>query len=220
MKKLIFILILTVCFTQSYEDVVILKNGGEVHGIIIEQKPNEYIKIQSGKNIFVYQMDEIELIKKELVEDDINDDVSGKMHNIKSNTRSLGIGFGNQKVGFALLGFSNDFKLTENLSVFLSAGIPSVGFGFSHQSNYNNNGTHISATLGQFYVEETEEFITSIGAVASYQWRLGKQGFISAGLMLGILPNAISSCDYDGDCTYTINDYEYIFPMVSYDYRF
>ena len=67
MKKLIFMLMLGICFTQTYEDVVILKNGSEIHGIIIEQKPNEYIKIQSGKNIFVFQMDEIELMKKELL---------------------------------------------------------------------------------------------------------------------------------------------------------
>ena len=70
MKNIIFIFLLGYCFTQTYEDVVILKNGSEVHGIIIEQKPNEFIKIQSGKNIFVYQMDEIELIKKELISDE------------------------------------------------------------------------------------------------------------------------------------------------------
>jgi len=66
MKKLILILMVGACFTQTYEDVVILKNGSEIHGIIIEEKPNVYIKIQSGDNLFVYQMDEIELIRKEL----------------------------------------------------------------------------------------------------------------------------------------------------------
>ena len=64
MKKLIFILLLGVCFTQTYEDVVILKDGTEIHGIIIEEKPNEYIKIKSGANIFVYEMDKIDLFKK------------------------------------------------------------------------------------------------------------------------------------------------------------
>ena len=71
MKKLILILILGICFTQPYEDVIILKNGSEIHGVIIEQKPNEYIKIQSGKNIFVYQMDEIELIKKMQIDNSV-----------------------------------------------------------------------------------------------------------------------------------------------------
>ena len=60
MKKLILILILGLSFTQTYEDVIVLKNGSEIHGMIIEEKPNIYIKIQSGDNIFVYQLDEIE----------------------------------------------------------------------------------------------------------------------------------------------------------------
>ena len=69
MKKLLLIALLIVgwVFAQQYEDVVILKNGSEIHGIIIEEKPYEYIKIQSGKNTFVFQFDEIELLKKELI---------------------------------------------------------------------------------------------------------------------------------------------------------
>jgi len=83
MKNIIFIFLLGYCFTQIYEDVVILKNGSEVHGTIIEQKPNEYIKIQSGKNIFVYQMDEIDIIKKELITTDNAD-------HKKSNSKDYG----------------------------------------------------------------------------------------------------------------------------------
>lgn len=47
-------------------DVVYLKNGGMIKGIIIEQIPNESIKIQTKDgNIFVYRNDEIEKIAKE-----------------------------------------------------------------------------------------------------------------------------------------------------------
>ena len=69
MKKLIFIVLLVVgwVFAEQYEDVVILKNGSEIHGIIIEEKPYEYIKIQSGKNTFVLQFDEIELLKAHIL---------------------------------------------------------------------------------------------------------------------------------------------------------
>ena len=56
LKILLFINV--IAFSQEYEDVVILKDGSEIHGIIIEQKPNDYIKIQSGKNTFVYRFDE------------------------------------------------------------------------------------------------------------------------------------------------------------------
>lgn len=51
---------------QGLVDVVYLKNGGMIKGIIIEQIPNESIKIQTKDgNIFVYKNDEIEKIAKE-----------------------------------------------------------------------------------------------------------------------------------------------------------
>lgn len=51
---------------NGYEDVVYLKNGSIIHGIIIEQVPNESVKIQTkDKNIFVYRMDEISKMTKE-----------------------------------------------------------------------------------------------------------------------------------------------------------
>ena len=54
MKKLLLIALLVIggVFAEQYEDVVILKDGSEIHGIIIEQKPNEYIKIKSKNSFF------------------------------------------------------------------------------------------------------------------------------------------------------------------------
>tara|TARA_Y100001968_G_C19378721_1_gene729132 strand:- start:944 stop:1501 length:558 start_codon:yes stop_codon:yes gene_type:complete len=51
---------------QDYEDVIYLNNGSVIYGIIIEQIPNEQIKIQSGKNVFVYKMEDVQKIAKEL----------------------------------------------------------------------------------------------------------------------------------------------------------
>jgi hypothetical protein len=52
---------------SNYIDVVYLKNGGLVRGMIIEQMPNVQLKIQTRDgNVFVYKMDEIEKIAKEL----------------------------------------------------------------------------------------------------------------------------------------------------------
>lgn len=71
MKKYLILLIITL-FTKfsysqvNYQDVVYLKNGSIVRGIIIEQVPNKLIKIEtSDKSIFVFQIDEIEKITKE-----------------------------------------------------------------------------------------------------------------------------------------------------------
>ncbi len=71
MKKhitlLLFVFITTVLFAQNnYQDVVYLKNGSIIRGTIIEQVPNKSIKIETAnRNVFVYQMDEIEKITKE-----------------------------------------------------------------------------------------------------------------------------------------------------------
>ena len=64
----LFVLIASASFGQSsYQDVVYLKNGSIIRGLIIEQIPNKSIKIEtSNGNVFVYQMNEIEKITKEL----------------------------------------------------------------------------------------------------------------------------------------------------------
>ena len=59
------IFFISLSFTQNYEDVVELKDGSVIKGIIIETKPNEYIKIKSGENIFVYQINQINIIKED-----------------------------------------------------------------------------------------------------------------------------------------------------------
>lgn len=62
-----FFAISTLAFAQqNLQDVVYLKNGSVIHGIIIEQIPNQTIKLETVyRDIFVYQMDEIERITKE-----------------------------------------------------------------------------------------------------------------------------------------------------------
>lgn len=53
-------------FAQNLEEVVHLKNGSVIRGSIVEQIPNESVKIQTRDgNIFVYSIDEIQKITKE-----------------------------------------------------------------------------------------------------------------------------------------------------------
>jgi hypothetical protein len=70
MKKyivLVFVIFIsTVVFSQNYQDVIFLKNGSIIRGVIIEQVPNVSIKIETAdRNVFVYQMNEIEKLTKE-----------------------------------------------------------------------------------------------------------------------------------------------------------
>ncbi len=56
----------TIAQAQSSQEVVYLKNGSVIRGVIIEQVPNESLKIQTADgSIFAYQMDEVEKITKE-----------------------------------------------------------------------------------------------------------------------------------------------------------
>ena len=57
-------------FAQNFNaDVVYLKNGSIIRGVIIEQVPNQSLKIQTqDKSVFVYRYEEIEKITKELTQ--------------------------------------------------------------------------------------------------------------------------------------------------------
>jgi len=74
MKKLLLLLVLPFLFTANafsqkyadYQDVVYLKNGSIIRGIIIEQIPSQSLKIETADgNVFAYNIDEVEKIAKE-----------------------------------------------------------------------------------------------------------------------------------------------------------
>lgn len=73
MKKLSLLMILLISGifnlkAQSNQEVVYLKNGSVIHGIILEQVPDKTIKIKtSDGSIFVYQMSDVDKISMEEV---------------------------------------------------------------------------------------------------------------------------------------------------------
>jgi hypothetical protein len=73
---ILLVFIAAIAFGQTnYQDVVYLKNGSIIRGIVIEQVPNKSIKIEtSDRSVFVYQMDEIEKLTKEQVAGKNSDD--------------------------------------------------------------------------------------------------------------------------------------------------
>ncbi len=72
MKKALLIVCAVICSVfyveaQQYQDVVYLKNGSIVRGVIIEQVPGQSLKIQTTDGSqFVYQMAEVQKMTKEL----------------------------------------------------------------------------------------------------------------------------------------------------------
>ncbi len=90
---------------NNMEDAVYLKNGGIIRGIIIEQVPNESIKIQTkDRNVFVFKYEEIVKITKENLPEESTYNNS-KATNYKTsgffNLTELNYcyGFGDLKVG-------------------------------------------------------------------------------------------------------------------------
>lgn len=69
--KFIFVVLSFFLFLQTYgqinyTDVVYLKNGSIIRGVIVEQVPNQSLKIKTlDKSVFVYKFDEIEKMTKE-----------------------------------------------------------------------------------------------------------------------------------------------------------
>ena len=68
-KQFLFLAILLIVNTmqiqnanaQNHEDVIYLKNGSVIKGIVIEQQPNESLKIRTRDgNVLVYQMSEVD----------------------------------------------------------------------------------------------------------------------------------------------------------------
>ena len=71
MKKALFMLLLFIgsiatSVAQNVQEVVYLKNGSVVRGVVIEQVPGVSLKVQtSDGSIFAYQMSEVDKITKE-----------------------------------------------------------------------------------------------------------------------------------------------------------
>ena len=68
LKKLFFVIFFIVAvvslYAVTYRDVVYLKNGSIIKGTIIEQIPDESLKIETADgSVFVYSMKDVKKIK-------------------------------------------------------------------------------------------------------------------------------------------------------------
>ena len=151
MKIFILSLLTSIVFATEYEDVIYLKNGSIIYGTIVELKVNDFCKIQSGKNLFIYKMNQIEKIKKEpleieklsnLPDEDFDQDISiQKNTNFKPFGLRFGIDFSKdimfQDRQYELLlyeeyEFDEDIERTLFLSFETLVKKSNLGFGFEY----------------------------------------------------------------------------------------
>lgn len=140
MKRLLLLLVLPLAiianaFSQKYadyQDVVYLKNGSIIRGIVIEQIPLQSLKIEAvGGSVFVFSFDEIEKITKEqknLPEPEAKPERKENVTNVTPNT-GLKKGYrGIVEMGPALpLGITmtiiNGYQFNPHLSLGLGTGL-------------------------------------------------------------------------------------------------
>ena len=81
----------TPLFAQPLEDVVYLKDGTIVRGIIIEQIPGESLKIQTqGGSVFLYTLDEIaKIVKEPVLEPEVKAEPDPKPEDPPTRPRNL-----------------------------------------------------------------------------------------------------------------------------------
>lgn len=132
MKKylalLLFALITTMSFGQSnYQDVVYLKNGSIIRGVIIEQVPDKSIKIETAdRNVFVYQMEEIEKLAKEPYQGKSNSSLSNSgLQSGYKGIVELGyqIGTGDYGMDRLKLNIINDYQINPYFSLGFGTGL-------------------------------------------------------------------------------------------------
>lgn len=70
MKKILLTILLTICnivlYAQKTQDVLYLKNGSVIHGIVLETIPDEHIKLRTNSgDILVFKIEEIQKVEKQ-----------------------------------------------------------------------------------------------------------------------------------------------------------
>ncbi len=130
MKKLsifiLFVFITTFAFAQNkkYQDVIYLKNGSIIRGIIMEQVPNKIVKIEtSNRNIFVYQMNDVKKIVKEPKKNKISLSSNSKLQKGYKAIVETGYGIGENGKSRINLNIIDGYQFNSHFSLGLGTGL-------------------------------------------------------------------------------------------------
>lgn len=157
---LVFTFLNSVINGQSLiEDIIYLKNGSVIRGIIVEQVPNESLKIQTkDKNVFFFKFDEIEKITKDLpAESEIHE--QNKNSKYKSNelfVQSAQRAFILFNCGYAFNMSSQNISinmsvLNNDYSGFLNETIGSSSYGTEQVNVSLGKGLNLGGAIGYMF---------------------------------------------------------------------
>ena len=217
-KILILLLVISInTNAQDYTEVVYLKNGSIIRGVIIEQVPGVNLKIKTGDgNVFVYQISEVEKIAKE-AEERVNSsykkiDQEGSGSYFHSAQISYGIGFGKVE-GIGLQDSYSGLKITNG--AWINHAI-AVGLGVGAQRHHL--AIYVPLTMDWRFSLSNKNFSPIINASLGYRFDPydNQSGFIinpSFGLQNRILTGLLYYA------TIGVNFQEYVFENYNYATR-
>lgn len=140
-STLLIVLVTVVSLTaqnfSDYQDVIYLKNGSVIKGIIIEEIPGTSVKIQSGQNIFHYELSEIAKFTRERLTEE-----EEKKQRTNFSFKPKGFVF-NYELGLTDLIYNGD--QTPMASIILSHGYqfnPHIYLGLAAGGEFSSQGTH------------------------------------------------------------------------------
>ena len=136
----------TITFSQTYKDVVYLKNGSIIKGIIIEQVPGVSLKIQTTDgNVFVYNIDAIEKMTKELVQSNYDNNYTNYAEEKSPATAfilsALLPGLGQYYNGDVTKGVIQNVLYVAGWVIYFAAGTESYSGYYSGYYNYYSSST-------------------------------------------------------------------------------
>ena len=160
-KNIIITLFLSILISVEYLDVVELNDGTVIKGTIMETKPNEYIKIKSGDNIFVYQMNQINLIKKEEIKGYKYQDPNSSRYFFAPSATPIGKENSYIRTTWLFIpsygwGFSGNISTEIGMSVFPGAGIEDQLKIFSFKYSSTDIDKKWQSSYGMLYLGQIE----------------------------------------------------------------
>jgi hypothetical protein len=157
-------------FSQQLEDVVYLKNGSIIRGIIIEQVPNTSLKIKTRDgSVFAYKMEEVEKMTREAATDEWNFSESnlGK-DGFRSGKFLIGLKAGYGDWGSVTYGANFEYGLSNYFGLALDAAYTS----WDESYNY---GTIYGDTTRTNYSYKYEYSLVGLLLSLSYHFTPGKK---------------------------------------------
>ena len=133
-----------------------------------------------------------------------------------------------------ILGLARNYRIREKTSVFIIGGLLTTGLGVIYEQNYNDNGYVIGAYSGIDLSTASYNLYGwsysvqwRIAPFIAYQWVFKNQHCFSIGVSSGLLKGIYSYFEpypqYQAEAqrkTIENNFRAFIFPIISYEYRF